>query len=129
MSIEIGGAALTDGETGAGELARILQVAGHRTLEGWVQLPGDHILLQDINRQTVGYVRMVPDWTVGEQVHVTTRNGALIGATITEVTPATLEGFTNVRTRADHTLEPLAPVMVDHQGLGLNGQPHLGRVR
>jgi hypothetical protein len=129
VSIEIGGGALTDGETGAGELARILQVAGHKTIEGWVQLPGDHILLRDLNGDTVGYVRMVGDWAVGEEVWVTTRNGALVKAEITRVAPTTLEGFDVVTTRASHTLEPMADVMVDHAGLGITGQPHLGRVR
>lgn len=129
VSIEIGGAALTDGETGAGELARILQVAGHKTIEGWLCLPGDHILLQDLNGNTVGYVRMLGDWEVGEEVWVTTRNGALVQAHITDVTPATLAGFTIVKTRASHSLEPMAEVMVDHAGLGITGQPHLGRVR
>lgn len=130
VHVEIGGAALTDEDTSARELHRILERVAD-DLE-WLDKEGDAVKLFDFNGNRVGYAALVPDWTVGEEVWVTTREGTHLRATIDAVTPAMRDrhaGFTHVTPRSTHSYEPLTPVLVDHHGRDANGKPVLGRVR
>ena len=126
VSIEV--ASLTDGETGTGELARHLQVAALAALQGLVANPGDTYGLYDMNSDPVGEVALIPDWTVGEKVWATTREGTLIESVICAVTEGPIKGFHRVQCKS-HTGEPMTATLVDHQGQGVNGEPMLARIR
>lgn len=127
VDIEIGGAALADGECGTGELARIMQVVSFAVLEGRLSEVGDEARLLDINGNTVGFARMVPDWAVGDQVWVTTDEGSLLKSEIVLVSP-TLADYAEVRCRFLASHEILSPVVVDHRGRDHKGRPVLARV-
>lgn len=128
VDIEIGGALLADDECGTGELARLMQVVAFAALEGRLAQAGDEARLLDLNGTTVGFARMIPDWTPGEVVWVTTDQGSLLKSTISRVGPADHGGYRTVETRYIASHELLAPVIVDHRGLDQKGRPVLARV-
>lgn len=126
VNIAIGGDSLANDECGAGELARILQVTAFAVVEGRLTEVGDEAQLLDMNQSLVGIARLVPDWSVGEDVWVTTREGALLDGRIERV-GASLSGYTEVACRYVRSHEMLSSVVVDHFGLDHKGRPVLAR--
>lgn len=131
VHVEIGGSALSDGAVGIDELERILFVDLREQYEtAHLFEAGDEVVLRDYNGELVGYARMVPDWTVGEEVWVTIPEGTLLRSTIHSVNPAaTSLGYWAVTCRYIASHELLTPVLVDAWGRDHSGRPVLGRVR
>jgi hypothetical protein len=128
VDIEIGGTALADAEHGTGELARVLLDLATKVEDCRLAEVGDEVVLRDYNGFTAGRARLVPDWTVGEEVWATTHlTEGPVKAVITSVTGS--GSLFMVRVRNHHTSEPLGHVLVDHWGMSDGGQPLLGRVR
>lgn len=130
MHVDIGGAALAGGEHGHLELARIVLDVAESVEAGVLAVESDERVLRDYNGATVGFARMVPDWTVGEQVWVTTDEGSLLKSTVHAVTPSVASpGYSAVTCRFMASHELLTAVLVNAWGHDHHGRPVLGRAR
>ena len=128
VHVEIGGDDVEPGDTGAGELARLLTRTAGYVLGGQLMWSGDTVELRDSNDAPVGHAALFPDWAEGERVWVTTLEGSLVEGQVATVTPMP-DGFWSVVVRDRFTSTPMTPVMVDHHGRDHRGRPRLGRVR
>lgn len=126
VEIEIGGDLLSYEEHGRVELARVLHSVTCTVVAGGLAQPGDELRLLDTNSDTAGYARMVPDWTAGDEVWVTAREGALLRSRIEQVGPSS-GGYRSVRCRFTASNELLTPVVVDQDGRDQLGRPVLAR--
>lgn len=128
VDLEIGGDSISDGETGAGEVARLMVGVAADVLKGMLRHAHDAVVLRDSNRAEVGTVRLVPDWHPGDSVWVTTTLGALVRAEVNRV-DRRYGDYWGVHTRDARTRQQFDMVIVDQHGHDPSGKPMLGRVR
>lgn len=132
VHVEISGAALAEDETGIMELGRIVRELAAGIDNARLMEAGDEVTLFDYNGNTAGHARMVPDWTVGEEVYATTEAGSLVHSRIVSVDPSHIklsQRFYRVVVAPLWSGQSMPAVYVDSHGFGVHGEPYLGRVR
>lgn len=125
LKVHIGGDVLTEGETGTGELARILLAAAAMAEEGLLSRLGGSVELEDFNGHAVGTAKLVPSkWAEGDVVWCEGRECA-----IEAVEDSYLSGFQNLALRTQTMGVRQTATMVDPDGRLPDGRPLIARVR